>query len=262
LIKTDLLKEYQVGIQIKDISMFKVKTLATALSIGAMTLCASQAFAQKAGDMIYSIGAAYIKPNASLSPLNSTSSAFNTALVGSSASAKGLSTVTLGGLYMWTDQIATEVTIGIPPKMTTDFTTPAATTIPHPGASTAKELNPSIVAKYLFNSPESEIRPYVGLGITYTTFTNVQANLNDPMIAMMAGTSSSLSSTTGAIFNAGMIYNIDKKWSVNGSLSYVPLKTNVTFVGTDPYAGNAKATTTGVITLNPLDLVIRVGYNF
>jgi outer membrane protein len=225
--------------------MFKVKTLATALSIGAMTLCASQAFAQKAGDMIYSVGAAYIKPNTSLGPLN------NPNLQGASATIANVSTVTLGGLYMWTDQIASEVTIGIPPKMSVDFTAGGQTI---PAAATAKEVNPSIVAKYLFNSPGSEFRPYVGLGITYTTFTNVQASSN-ATIQAIGGQSSSLSSTTGAIFNAGMIYNIDQKWSVNGSISYVPLKTNLTLVGSG-------VTTTGVVTINPLDFVVRVGYNF
>ena len=217
------------------------------------------ASAQKAGDLIFSVGAAYIKPNASLGPLSSTSPQFTAAVAGATASISGISTMTLGGLYMFTDQIAAEVTIGIPPKMTVDMVAPGAQVTSHPGAASAKEFNPSIVAKYMFNNPGDNFRPYVGLGVTNTTFQSVTANTSDATVALLAGTSASLSSATAPIYNAGVIYNIDAKWSINGSVSYVPIKTDVTFVGAGQGAG---VTTKGTLTLNPWDYVIRVGYKF
>jgi outer membrane protein len=53
----------------------------------------------------------------------------------------------------------------------------------------------------------------------------------------------------------GGIYRLDDKWSINGSVSYVPLKSNATFVGTG-------TTTTGTLTINPTEYVIRLGYKF
>ena len=162
---------------------------------------------------------------------------------------------------MWTDQIATELTIGIPPKMTVDVGLPSSGAFP--GAASAKVVDPSLVAKYLFKNPGDDIRPYLGLGVTQASFTSVQAG-SDPLVTALAGTSVSLSSSWAPVFNAGFLYNIDAKWSVNTSLSYVPLKTNVTFVGPGDarIPGNAPVTTTGVLTVNPWDLVIRIGYKF
>lgn len=228
----------------------------------------SQAFAQKAGDIIGYVGGALIVPNASLSPLTTTSASapvsagVTASLANATASIDPASTVTLGALYMWTDNIATELTLGIPPKMTVDVGTPAptATAPSHPAAATTKVLNPSLVAKYLFNAPKDTIRPYVGLGVTYTSFSDVTANVSDPTVKVLAGTSSSLSSSWAPILNLGAIYNIDDKWSINASVSYVPLKTDVTFVGN--YPPGVPITTTGTLTLNPWDFVVRVGYKF
>jgi len=232
----------------------------------------SQAFAQKAGDIVGYLGGALIKPNASISPLTTTSStpgvgpAVTATLKDATASIDSSTTVTLGALYMWTDNIATELTLGIPPKMTVDVVTPNGTTTDknHPGAASTKVLNPSLVAKYLFNAPKDTIRPYVGLGVTYTSFSDVTANVSDPIVKILAGNSASLSSAWAPIFNVGAIYNIDEKWSINGSISYVPLKTDVTFVGAYPTGPTTTApiTTTGTLTLNPWDFVVRVGYKF
>jgi outer membrane protein len=231
----------------------------------------SQAFAQKAGDIIGYVGGALIKPNASISPLTTTSptpgvgTGVTNSLIGATASIDSSTTVTLGALYMWTDNIATELTLGIPPKMTVDVVTPNGTTPDknHPGAASTKVLNPSLVAKYLFNAPNDTIRPYVGLGVTYTSFSDVTAKVSDPTVAVLAGTSASLSSAWAPIFNVGAIYNINDKWSINGSISYVPLKTDVTFVGAYPVGPTTTPiTTNGTLTLNPWDFVVRVGYKF
>ena len=235
--------------------MTNISKLAKTLAVATLCMALSPSWAQKAGDLILSVGAAYMKPNASLGPTTSTGAQaanFNGALAGGSANIKGSSTETLGAFYMWTDQIATELTIGIPPKMTVDIT---LATGAHPGAATAKVINPSLVAKYLFNNPGDQIRPYAGIGVSDVSFTSVQANTADLTVGALAGTSSSLSSSWAPVFNAGVVYNFDEKWSLNSSISYVPLKTNVTFVG-------SSTVTTGVLTVNPWDLVIRIGYKF
>ena len=233
----------------KSIVKFAVASLILGLS--------SSAFAQKAGDFIAGIGGALIVPNASISNISSTSPTYNGLLKDASASIGSSSTVVFSGLYMWTDNIATELTVGIPPTMTIDLTTPNGSSLNHNGAATAKALTPSLVAKYLFNSPGETWRPYLGLGVTYATFQNVSINSSDALVNALAGTSASLSSSWAPVFNAGTIYNIDDKWSINASISYVPLKSDATFVNA---AGTQ--TTTGTLTINPIEYVIRLGYKF
>ena len=217
----------------------------------------SSASAQKAGDFIAGVGGALIVPNASISNISSTSTQYNGLLKDASASIGSSSTVVFSGLYMWTDNIATELTLGIPPTMTVDLTTPNGTSVNHNGAATAKALTPSLVAKYLFNSPGETWRPYLGLGVTYASFNNVEVNKSDFMVNVLAGTSASLSSSLAPVFNAGTIYNINDKWSINASISYVPLKSDATFVN-----ATGTQTTTGTLTINPIEYVIRLGYKF
>ena len=237
-----------------------------ALVIGSM-VATNISFAQKAGDFIAGIGGAYIVPNASVGTLTSTSTSsgtatyFNNALNAAQASIGSSTTLILSGLYMWTDNIATELTIGVPPSLTVDINLPnGSAPQSHPGAATAKALTPSLVAKYLFNSPGDTWRPYLGLGFTYASFSDVTANTSDATVNRLAGTSASLSSSFAPVFNAGAIYNIDDKWSINGSISYVPLKTDATFVG--PGLGAGAVTTTGTLTINPIEYVVRLGYKF
>lgn len=225
------------------------------VAASALLFASSAAMAQKAGDTILGLGVAAIIPRESLGPLQSVGPAaplFNAATAGATASIDPVATVSFSVFHMFTDHLAAELSLGIPPKFTVDVQLRSGS---HPGAATAHELTPALVGKYLFRTPADRWRPYLGLGFTYATFTDVTANKSDPLVASLAGTSASLGSSWAAVYNAGVIYNIDERWSVNTSLSYIPLKTKATFVGTG-------TTTSGTLTLNPVDLVIRVGYKF
>ena len=122
-------------------------------------------------------------------------------------------------------------------------------------AATTDASFPSVVVKYLFNAPADAFRPYVGLGVNYTYFSNTNISTNATVQAL-AGTSQSLSSSWNPVFNAGAIYSLNDHWSVNVGVSYVPLSTNVTFVGT------GATTTTGKLTINPTDVTFKIGYKF
>jgi outer membrane protein len=231
-------------------------------------LAASGAFAQKAGDDIVSVGLASVNPSASLGKLTSTSSTdnnatgtyFTGALNNATAHVGNATTMSLGWLHMYSDNLGAEATIGLPPEVTQDLTT---TTAPHPGAAKIKIWSPTLVAKYFFGTAQDKWRPYVGLGASYVSFHNIAINSNDSTVRYLASTSASFSSAWTPVYNAGMIYNIDDKWSINGSVSYLPVKTTATFVGPGaPVGYTAAVTTTGDVKLNTTDYVIRVGYRF
>jgi outer membrane protein len=233
--------------------------LKTAFACAAL-IAASGAFAQKAGDDILSVGIASVNPDATLSPMSSTEPHVKGALTGSTATAGSATTLSLGWLHMYTDNIGVEGTIGIPPKISMDLYTPATTLKNHPEGASAKVLTPTVIAKYFFNTPQDKVRPYVGLGMSRIMFQSVSAKTSDPEIAAIANTSSSLSSSWAPVYNAGVIYNIDDRWSINGSVTYIPITTTATFSG--PGVGAGAAVSTGDLKLNTTDYVIRVGYRF
>ena len=227
----------------------------TSLAGAALLLACSGALAQQAGDTILGLGIAVIAPRESLGTLTSTGPAgplFNAATAGATVGIGHVETVSFSVLHMFTDHIAAELTLGVPPKIDVDVHLRSGT---HADAASARELTPALVGKYLFRAPAERVRPYLGLGVTRASFSEVSINRADPLVVALAGTSASLSSSWAPVYNAGVIYNFDARWSLNMSVSYIPLKTTVTLVGSG-------TTTTGRLTLNPVDYVVRIGYKF
>ena len=230
----------------------------------AALVAASGAFAQKAGDNIVGLGLAYISPRADAGTLTSTSAvpaigtAFTNQLAGATANVGPQSTVSFGLLHMYTDNIGGEFTIGIPAKFTQDL---AANGVFHPGAATMKIWTPTAVAKYFFGGTQDKIRPYVGLGVSRVSFHNVSTLNDGATVSALAGNSADFSSSWAPVYNLGAIYNIDDKWSINGSVSYIPTKTTATFNGPGVNPA-APVTTTGDIKMNTTDVVVRLGYRF
>jgi outer membrane protein len=243
-----------------------VKRLLNLSIVAAVTVLVSTgAFAQKAGDNIVSLGLASINPDANLGTVTSNSAsaasaaAFTAQLKGASASVGSQTAVSFAWLHMYNDNIGAELGLGIPAEFTQDLNTPNGTVKTHPGAAKLKILTPAVIAKYFFGGPNDQWRPYVGLGVTHVTFTDVKTNAADATVQALAATSASFKSTWAPIYSAGVVYNIDEKWSVVGSVAYLPIKTTATFVG--PGLG-VPVTSTGDVKLNTTDYVVRVGYRF
>jgi len=229
----------------------------------AALVAASGAFAQKAGDNIVGLGLAYVSPDTNLGTLSNTTSGLTVGgpagstvgglLAGTTAKVSSETTVSFSLLHMFTDNIGAEFTLGIPPRVTQDLSSPNLGS--HSGAAKIDVWTPAAVAKYFFGTAQDTLRPYAGLGVSHVSFHNISIDSNAAVQAL-AGKSANLSSSWVPVYNAGVIYNIDDKWSINGSVSYLPVKTSATFVG-----ANAGATT-GDIKLNTTDYVIRLGYKF
>jgi outer membrane protein len=229
-----------------------------ALSVAAVTLACS-AFAQKQGDNVLGLGVAFINPSTSVGPLTSSESHVAGLLTNATASISKENTISIGWLHMYTDEIGVEATIGVPPKHKLDFNIPAlAPANSHPGAMSVKTWTPTVVGKYFLNTPQDELRPYLGLGVSRVSFH--APTLIDQTLAGVAGTSINMSASWAPVYNFGAIYKIDDRWSINGSVSYLPIKTHATFSG--PGVGAGAATTQGDIKVNTTDYVIRVGYKF
>ncbi len=236
----------------------------------AILLASNLTFAQKAGDTIVNVGLAYITPNASAStPIPSGSPAplvsfFSSGLAGTEASIDSATTLSFSVMRMFTDNFAGEVSLGIPPELSVTLNLPNGTIPPKfkPNAAKATAYTPAFVAKYLFNEPGSQIRPYVGLGVTHASFKNIKIS-DDATVQLLAGTSATMSSSWAPVYNFGFIYNINDKWSINTSISNIPLESVITMVGSNNGVFNATGITTkSTLTINPTDYIVRVGYKF
>lgn len=108
---------------------------------------------------------------------------------------------------------------------------------------TIKALPPSLMLQYHFTNLGA-FKPYVGLGVNYTSFTNT-SNFDIPGVKVD-------SSSTGFAAQLGFDYMIDKNWSVNLDVKYIDMDTDVKL-------GNAKL---GTLDLNPITAGIGVGYRF
>lgn len=225
------------------------------LACSALLLATPAAIAQKAGDTVLGAGLAVIAPRESLGTLHSigpAGAAFNAATAGATVGIEHVETLSISVLRMFTDNLAAELTLGVPPKLEVDVHLRSGS---HPVAATAREITPALVGKYLFMKPGDRVRPYLGLGVAYAKFSQVRINRSDPLVVGLAGSSASLSSEWAPIVNAGFIYNIDERWSINASVSHLRLRTTATLVGSG-------TTTSGRLKLDPVDYVVRLGYRF
>lgn len=227
-------------------------------------LAALPATAQQAGDTIVNFGVAHIVPDAGLGPVTSAGTpaagVFNPALVGAQADIASTSTASFSVMHMFTDHLATELSLGIPPTLDVSLFLPnGSAPQSHPNAAKARAWTPALVGKWLFLEPGSRWRPYVGLGVTYARFDRIRINQDDPLVVTLAGGSADLSSSWAPVYNAGFIYNLNDRWSINASVSYIPLRTDVTLTGSGAGAG---LTTTGRLDINPTDYIVRIGYKF
>ena len=224
--------------------------------VGSALVVSSGAFAQQAGDNILSLGLVSIRPAVHVDPLsNSAGGAAQVAVDGATASVSRETTVAASWLHMYTDQVGVEFIFGMPTTLTQNLTTPA--TGAHPAAAEMTLRAPALLGKFFYGVSQDAWRPYVGLGVAHVSFHDVQTKTADAVVQNLGGVDASFRSTWTPVYSAGMIKNMDDRWHIDASVSYLPIKTTVTFVGQPGYGS-----TTGGIKLNTTAYAIRVGYRF
>src|SRR5581483_7999022 len=113
-----------------------------------------------------------------------------------------------------------ELAFGVPPKTTTIGRGPATLgSVPFNGQeiATSKWLAPSALIEYKFLSEDSVFRPYIGVGINYTTFYDRKVTSAGAQ-AIGGPTRLSLTSSVGPVGTIGLKYAPSKHW--HAALSY------------------------------------------
>ncbi|MPW22287.1 OmpW family protein [Paraburkholderia sp. CNPSo 3157] len=278
--------------------MKKLLVAASAAALGA--LATQNAHAQKAGDNLVTLGWFHVMPQDSSTPLTTHVAPvpINTPLrlpssftsPGTSLSTTNADTAGLVFSHFVTDHVAVTSVAGIPPK----FQIYGHGTIQPPGPAGAlgkqdigdpavnpivksvRQWSPALIFQYYFASATAKFRPFLGIGVSYNWFSDIQLNNNfvtstqDNLGAILAAgagkpgktsVEAKASSSWAPVFNAGAMYNITDHWGVTASVTYIPLKTTSSVIikaadGTE--LGVSKAE----LKADPIITYLAVSYKF
>jgi outer membrane protein len=170
---------------------------------------------------------------------------------------KNVTTPYFAYLRRLSPHLVAQLAAGVPPKTETVGKGPATLgSVPFNGqvVSTAKWFSPSILVNYVFRDESQALRPYLGVGVNYTRFYDLQSTPAGDA-ANGGPTAISLSSSVGPVMTAGLRWHIKDSWSAYAS--YDIARVNSDYVGDT--AGVIRRTH---IKFNPSTLVLSVGYAF
>ncbi len=227
---------------------------------------------------------------------------------GTSASLDNANTVQFALSHFFTDHIAVKIEGGIPPifhingegkvqptsqyplvnNLGTQFNLLPSVDLGAVGSNpiaSARQWSPAIIGQYFFLSPQSRFRPNLGLGVTYTWFSDISVNsaLQDELnqkfgtvlelarLQDLGGIAqngippthvkAAASYQWSLIYNAGFSYALTEHWGIIGSVSYLPLEAtaHISIFAAD---GTQLSDSHGQVDLNPLATALLLSYRF
>lgn len=231
------------------------------LLVGAVT-----AHAQTAGNFILGTGWLHLDTRDSSHPMRTTSPAVLAKVYGNTgASVNNANTLGLSGHYFFTDNIAGEFVVGIPPRFDLKGEGEYAS---YGKLGSAQQWSPALLLKYYFFNAQAKFRPYTGLGISRVWFTDAKltnTNFEQKRLYKLPGTATDVSADSQwtPIFNAGFSYQLTKRWFAGLSVSYLPLRTTAKINTTaNTPMGPIRMTNEAEIKVNPIITYLNVGYRF
>ena len=176
---------------------------------------------------------------------------------GANIDARNVETLYLGYVRRLSPHFGVELTLGYPPLQKTVGKGPATLgSVPYDGQviATARWLAPTVLFEYTFLSENSKLRPYIGVGVNYTTFYDRDSTAQGNA-ASGGPTKLSLTPSVGPVGTVGLAYNIANHWNFYASYSASQVKTKL-------HADTAGVIRTTHISFGPQALVLSVGYSF
>lgn len=203
------------------------------------------------------VGGAYVDPNSSAG----TATGPLTPLGAISLTVKPQSTIFLSVAREINDNWDVQLALGLPPVHDVAFKVTKASALPASVAAQegviigkVTQMAPTLFANYKFGEAGKTFRPFVGVGVNYTKFEPAESTqAND---AINGGpTRIKLDDSWGLALQAGVTYQIDKKWSVSGTYTTADVKTTVT---TNTLGIERKVN----VTFAPNVFIFALGYSF
>lgn len=176
---------------------------------------------------------------------------------GANIDAKNVETLYLAYVRRLSPHFDVELALGYPPLQKTVGKGPATLgSVPYDGQviASARWLAPTVLVEYMFLDENSKWRPYIGVGVNYTTFYDRNSTA-EGNAASGGPTKLSLTPSVGAAATAGVAYHITGNWNFYASYSVSQVKTDLT-------ADTAGVIRTTHISFGPQALVLSMGYSF
>lgn len=139
---------------------------------------------------------------------------------GADAQTNNATTVIFMYERMINPNVGVELVLGIPPKIKAKATGSVA--FLGDDVLSAKNLTPTLLVNYHFGQAGDTFRPYVGGGINYTKFTDIQSKL---------ATDVQMSDSTGWAVEAGVDYALNKDWGLFASVAALKVKSKLVASG-------------------------------
>lgn len=274
-----------------------MKSCLTGLVCLILLLHAESAPAQKQGDIVVLTGLAHIRPDESSSTVRTrvrpglatvlTGDSFDSP--GTSLSVSNSSTLAMVAKLFLTDHLAVALDGGIPVK----FDISGQGMVAPPGLTgellsvdlgdpddnpigEARQWSPVFMLQYNFGEPDATFRPYIGLGATYTFFTDVglsdgvrsdiRDNFGTPL-ALAAGkpgpTSVSPEATSdfAPVYSLGGSYKLGDRWSLSMAATHLGLESD-SIIRVRADDGTELAESRSELDLGTFVFSLLVGYNF
>jgi outer membrane protein len=246
------------------------KTL-TGLAVAGMALASVSAQAWEQGDMLLRGGLATVAPDASSDGVAIPALDVGP-IAGTSVDVDDNSQLGITFTYMYSESFGVEVLASTPFKHEIEADLRAADFGVVPVGET-KHLPPTVSAVWYPFGSSSEVKPYVGAGINYTTFFSesvdpaLEAGVPDIARALTDGAVDlgdsvpldlELDDSFGVALQAGFDWVMDSKWHLNASVRWID-------IGTDAVISNRDLGT--IITVDNVDIdpwvyQINIGYKF
>lgn len=146
--------------------------------------------------------------------------------------------------------------------------------------ASVRQWTPAALALYTFGEPDRALRPYLGVGVAYTFFTDVHLNpaLREAFVqavktrtggaALDVGVDAEAEDAWDPVVTVGMEYRLRQHWYAIASVSWLPLSTTAT-VTTTVNRSASPALPTGAFSrsaasmdIDPVVSFLGVGYRF
>lgn len=145
--------------------------------------------------------------------------------------------LTIEASYFFADKWAAELLAAYP--FNHDITLDGST------VGDTDHLPPTVSVQYHF-IPDGKFRPYVGVGLNYTTFFNTGTE------GALAGTDLELDDSWGLALQAGIDVPIGDRWFANAVIRYIDIESDATLDGAP----------LGTVKIDPMVYQLQAGYRF
>lgn len=214
---------------------------------------AAQALEQ--GDWIGRIGATHVAPNDSTGVVTTPGGA----VAGTELTVASDTSVGFTFVYMVTERFGIELLAALPFEHDIGPNAALAGTTGSADIGNAKHLPPTLSLQYYFQ-PRAAVRPYVGVGVNYTTFFDEEVRGG---LASAGYGSLDLDDSWGLAAQVGVDIDVSDHWFVNFDVRYLDISTEATVRERSAGSGALGAVLTiDDIEIDPWVYTVSVGTTF